>query len=45
VFAVYAAKYNGYQPRARGFFILTPHVALAWSCFPHDATRWSFDPA
>lgn len=39
----FAARYNGYRTQSRGFFILVPRVAFAWSRFPHDATRWTFD--
>ena len=39
---VYRAKYDGYSTQARGFFVLTPRVALGWSQFPKDATRWRF---
>jgi hypothetical protein len=38
----YAAKYDGYRSQSRGFFILVPQRALAWSRFPADATRWTF---
>lgn len=43
--ASFAARYNGYRTQARGFFILVPRVALAWSRFPADATRWTFETA
>ena len=38
----FAARYDGYRSQARGFFVLTPHVALGWTQFPKDATRWTF---
>lgn len=48
--AAYAAKYN-LQPGDRlipqaatsGIFRLRPHVALGWTNFPTDATRWRFE--
>ena len=43
--ASFAARYNGYRTQRCGFFILVPRGALAWSRFPHDATRWTFDAA
>jgi len=43
--ASFAARYNGYRTQRRGFFILVPRGALAWSRFPHDATRWACDDA
>lgn len=43
--ASFAARYNGYRTQARGFFILVPRLALAWSRFPADATRWTFEAA
>ena len=39
----FAAKYDGYRTQGRGFFVLIPRVALGWSAFPKDATRWRFD--
>jgi hypothetical protein len=42
VAAAYAAKYDGYRTGGHGFFILSPRVALGWSQFPHDLTRWRF---
>jgi hypothetical protein len=39
----FAAKYDGYRTQGRGFFVLVPRVALGWSQFPKDATRWRFD--
>ncbi len=38
----FAAKYGGYRTQGRGFFVLVPRVALGWSEFPKDATRWRF---
>lgn len=38
----FAGRYNGYRSQSRGFFILVPRLAFAWSRFPHDATRWMF---
>lgn len=40
--SVFAAKYNGYRSQGRGFFVLVPRLALGWSTFPADATRWRF---
>ena len=41
----FAAKYDGYRTQGRGFFVLIPRVALGWSRFPDDATRWTFGKA
>ena len=41
----FAAKYDGYRSQNRGFFVLFPRSALAWTHFPVDATRWHFDHA
>lgn len=43
--ASFAARYDGYRPQGRGFFILVPRTAFAWTRFPADATRWSFGAA
>jgi len=40
---VFAAKYDGYQPQGRSFFVLTLRRAFGWRQFPADATRWQFD--
>jgi len=52
VAAIYIAKYGLApddpilpQPVTRGIFRLRPRLALAWSAFPTDATRWRFDEA
>ena len=37
----YDAKYN-YRPPDHGFFLLRPRMALGWTQFPGDATRWTF---
>jgi nitroimidazol reductase NimA-like FMN-containing flavoprotein (pyridoxamine 5'-phosphate oxidase superfamily) len=48
--AAYAAKYDLApdsplipQAATRGIFRLRPRVALGWTNFPADATRWHFD--
>ncbi len=50
VAAAYIAKYGLApddpilpQPATRGIFRLRPRLALAWSSFPTDATRWRFE--
>jgi hypothetical protein len=35
------AKYD-YQLPDHGFFLLRPTVALGWTAFPGDMTRWTF---
>lgn len=46
----YRAQYaeSGYAPRADqwddgGLYVMTPRVALAWTKFPDDTTRWHFN--
>lgn len=46
---VYGAKYPGFRPDLNepgaGFFVLRPHMALAWleKDYPNTATRWVFE--
>jgi hypothetical protein len=42
VAVAFAAKYDGYRTQGRGFFVLVPRLALGWTQFPNDATRWTF---
>jgi hypothetical protein len=37
----YQTKYD-YQLPDHGFFLLRPMVALGWTTFPGDMTRWTF---
>lgn len=44
----FAAKYAGYRPdpdswQGGGLYMVRPRLALAWSEFPKNATRWQFD--
>ncbi|MGH2351984.1 MAG: pyridoxamine 5'-phosphate oxidase family protein [Chloroflexota bacterium] len=45
--AAFAAKYGDYRPSPDqwdegGLWLMRPHVALGWSEFPKNATRWRF---
>lgn len=42
--ASYLSRYGDYQPEtADGLFMVKPRHVLAWTRFPVDATRFSFD--
>lgn len=48
-FAKYAAS-HGYRAdpenwRAGGLWLIEPRVVFAWSAFPRDCTRWTFEEA
>jgi len=46
--AAMGSKYEGYQPEPEqwaegGLYRITPKVVFAWTQFPTDATRWTFE--